>query len=778
MAENGATRTETFPVGVVGAGLAAETRQVPAGEPPPLPPNAELAVIGKPHPRLNGRAKVTGAIRFTVDVAPRGMLFARILRSPHAHAEVRAIDTIAAERDPRVRAIVHAVALDDPAHAVVRYVGQPVVALAATSMAAAEEALRLVRVDYRPRPFVVDLDEAQRPQSVKVYEAGAAPGSSAGELLAQTGLPVEGNVRGPARASRGDVAEGFAAAAVVVDAEYRTQVQTHCCMEPHGLVADWRPDGLTVHISTQFTAGVRRELATAFNLPLEKVRVVVDGMGGGFGSKSTLGNYGRLAVALSRRAGAPVRLSLIRPEEQVDSGNRPATHQHIRVGARRDGTLTAISVESRGTAGVGLNAGVGNFAQSLYDCPNFASAQYDVFTNAGPGSAMRGPGNTPGAWGMETAIDELAERLGVDPLQLRERIDPSPVRREERRIGAAKIGWSHRHAPGDDPGPVKRGMGMAQSLWGANVQTASFIEVRILRDGSVEALSSVQDIGSGIGVVIAQTIAETLGLRPEQITVRIGDTNYPPGPPSHGSRTTASITPPARVAAWKLLQQLFAGAAPALNAAQGDLVARSGRIETRTEPKRGMSFAEAASLIKGDMLSVTETRSEDYGGFRRTMGEAAQAQQDIGGVQFAEVAVDVETGIVRVERVVAVQDCGRPMNPLLLESQIQGGVLMGLSYALYEERVLDRSTGRMVNANLEAYKLAGPREVPTIEVAVLENLQGRSATDAYGIAQPANIATAPAIGNAVYNAIGVRLRSLPMTPMTVLAALGKAPTRS
>ena len=165
---------------------------------------------------------------------------------------------------------------------------------------------------------------------------------------------------------------------------------------------------------------------------------------------------------------------------------------------------------------------------------------------------MRGPGNTPGAWGMETAIDELAERLGVDPLALRERIDPSPVRREERRVGAEKIGWSRRHAPGADPGPIKRGMGMAQSLWGANVQTASFVEVRILRDGSVEARSSVQDIGSGIGVVIAQTIAETLGLTPEQIKVLIGDTLYPPGPPSYGSRTTASITPPARVAAWKL----------------------------------------------------------------------------------------------------------------------------------------------------------------------------------------------------------------------------------
>src|SRR5208282_1009384 len=214
------------------------------------------------------------------------------------------------------------------------------------------------------------------------------------------------------------------------------------------------------------------------------------------------------------------------------------------------------------------------------------------------------------------------------------------------------------------------------------------------------------------------------------------------------------------------------------NAPPGDCVARGGRIEVRGEPERSLSFAEAAQRMSGDMISFTETRSEDYGGIRRTFGEAAVARQDLGGVQFAEVAVDVETGIIRVERVVAVQDCGRPMNPLLLESQIQGGVLMGVSYALYEERILDKGSGRMVNANLEAYKLIGPRDAPAIDVTVLENYQGRSATDAYGIAEPANIATAPAIGAAVYNAIGVRLRSLPMTPAVVLTALGKLPLKS
>ena len=272
------------------------------------------------------------------------------------------------------------------------------------------------------------------------------------------------------------------------------------------------PDGLTVYMSTQFTAGVRQELAEEFGLPLNRVRVVVDAMGGGFGSKSSLGNYGRIAVELSRRAQAPVKLFLEREEEQMDAGNRPGTWQRLRIGAKRDGALTAISLSSYGTAGVGLGAGVGNNAEALYSCPNFEGAQHDVFINAGPGCAMRGPGNTPGAFGLEQTIDELAEKLGIDPLTLRDRIDPSPVRREERRIGAERIGWQRRHAPGADPGPVKRGLGVAQSLWGANVQTNAACEVRVMRDGSVEVLSSVQDIGTGIGTVLAQTVAEVLGL--------------------------------------------------------------------------------------------------------------------------------------------------------------------------------------------------------------------------------------------------------------------------
>jgi len=779
MANEQSLRTATFPSGIASVGLGKVERQVPVGEPPPLAPNSELAVIGKSAPRQDGRAKVTGAARFTADVFLPGMLYARVLRSPLPHARVRSIDISAASRHPGVRAIVPIASPDDPHRATLRYVGEPVVAVAAASMAAAEEALRLVRVDYQSLPFVVELDYARAQSAPPVYvSTEEAPGGHPSGWPAATNLPLNGNVRGPAISRRGDVTQGFKDATIVVEGEYRTQVQTHCCLEPHGIVADWRADGLTVYMSTQYTTGVRHELAEEFGLPLNRVRVVVEAMGGGFGSKSALGNYGRIAVELSRRAQAPVRLVLDRQEEQMDSGNRPGTWQRLRIGAKRDGTLTAISLLSYGTAGIALGAGVGFNAEALYACPNFDGAQHDVFIDAGPGCAMRAPGNTPGAFGLEQAIDELAERLDIDPLTLRDRIDPSPVRREERRIGAERVGWQRRHKPGADAGPIKRGLGVAQSLWMANVQLDSSCEVRLMRDGSVEVLSSVQDIGTGTGTVMAQTVAEVFGLRAENITVRIGDTEFPPGPPSYGSRATASITPPARTAAWHVLQLLLREVALALNAAPEDLIARDGRILIRDDPSRGMPFADAAARLRTDRISAVASRSDDYAGFLRRMGDAALAHQALGGVQFAEVAVDTETGIVRVERVVAVQDCGRPMNPRQIESQVHGGILMGLSYALFEERILDQHTGRMVNPDLEHYKLAGPRETPAIDLVILENYQGNSATDAYGIAEPANIATAPAIANAVYNAIGVRLRSLPMTPAAILGALGKIPQRS
>ena len=784
----GDTRVQKHPAGIVPGTLGEIERRVPADEAPPLGPNAKLAWIGKSVLRINGRAKVTGTARFTVDVKLPGMLYGRLLRSPHPHARLFSLDLNAAARHSGVRAVlginetvgraVEAPADDKASGSAARrvlYVGDIVAGVAAATPAAAEAALHLIKAEYQPLPFVVDIESARRGDAPVVFERPVHGEGYSGAIATGAPLAQQGNVRGPNTAgSRGNAAAGLALADVIVEGEYRTQAQTHCCMETHAVVADWRSDGLTVYASTQYTAGVRGELAQVFGIPLSRVRVVVDAMGGGFGSKSSAGNYMRAAVMLSREAGAPVRIVLDRREEHLDSGNRPATVQKLRIGAKKDGTLTAISLDTYGTAGVGLGAGVGFFAQGLYACKNFSILQSDVFINAGPGCAMRAPGNVPGAFALEQAVDELAEKLGLDPLALRDRIDLSPVHREERRLGAARSSWSRRHAPGADAGPVKRGIGVAQSYWSANINTHASCEVRILRDGSVELLSGVQDIGSGIGTVLAQVVAEELGLHPEDITIHIGDTNFPAGPPSYGSLTTASITPPARNAAHRALRELFETAAPALGATPESLVARTGRIST-ADGARSMSFREAASRLPAERISVVASRSDDYGGFGRKFGEMAQAKEPLGGVQFAEVAVDVETGIVRVERVVAAQDCGRPMNPKQTESQVHGGILMGVSYALYENRMIDRHTGHVLNADLEHYKIARSRETPEIEVILLEHYQGTSATDAYGIAEPSNIATAPAIANAVYNAIGVRLRQLPMTPATVLAALGRSP---
>jgi len=303
------------------------------------------------------------------------------------------------------------------------------------------------------------------------------------------------------------------------------------------------------------------------------------------------------------------------------------------------------------------------------------------------------------------------------------------------------------------------------------VQARAACEVRVLRDGTVEVRSGVQDIGTGTGTIVAQVVAEELGLLAGDIVVHIGDTAFPPGPSSNGSRTAASITPPARNAAWQAGRQLAALVAPVLGTTADEVEVRGGRFVSRRDPARSMSFRDAAAKMPAGEIAVVAARGEDYSGFRAQRGDMASAREDLGGVQFAAVRVDTETGLVRVERVVAVHDCGRPINPRQLESQIQGGVLQGLGYALLEERLLDRQTGLMVNTDLDQYKLPGPFETPDIEVHVLENYLAESTTDAYGIAEPANIATAPAIANAIYNALGVRLRSLPMNRAAILTAL-------
>lgn len=770
-----ATKTASVLFGIPQLGLTHVDRQVPLDEPPPMPENAALKYVGKPTVRYDGAAKASGRGKYTADIHLPGMLYAYVLGAEIPHGRVLSVDTSAAESFPGVKA-VHVIEHDyggsaelrDPKqevssrYPIVRYAGQPVAAVAATSQAIAEDAVKLIQVKYDAKPFVVDRMDARHPDAPLVFPGPADAAGSAGGGGGPKDVPQTGNVHGPEKKTKGDPEAGFKEADVVVEGEYFTQVQTHSALETHGFVVDWKPDEVTVYASTQGTASVRDEFSDVFKLPKNKVRVITEFMGGGFGAKFGAGNEGVIAANLSRKAGVPVRLMLDRRQEHIVS-NRPDSHQKLRIGAKRDGTLTAVELISYGTAGVGTGAGTAGPATNLYKCANVHTEENDVFINAGPGAAFRAPGHPQGCFAFEQTIDDLAVKLNMDPLDLREKIDESPARKVERQLIREKTNWSKRKAAGADTGPVKRGMGIAQSVWYRFVDMDSSCEVRVAKDGSVEVLSAVQDIGGGTKTILAQVVAEEFGIPPHSVQVRVGDTRYPIGPNSGGSVTAGSITPAIRNAAWQARQKFLQAVAQPLGTTADNLDLRDGNVVWK-DSSRSVSLRSAASKMPTSEIAARTTRVPDY----------EKAKLTYGGVDYVELAVDTETGRVHIERVFGAHDCGRPINPTGVISQVHGGILQGISYALFEQRVMDRQKGYMLNANLESYKIIGAREVPEIEVELIENYIGQSSTDAAGIGESAGIITlAAAIGNAFYNATGVRMRSIPMTPANVLAALGK-----
>ena len=772
-----AKKTVQMPVGVPGYTLEEEARAVPPSEPPVWPINKDLKFVGQPVPRYDGEAKATGRARYTSDVQLPGMLYAKCVDATVPHAKVLSIDTSAAEKVPGVRgvhviqnvlgnAVLRNPALDAAKYPVVRYAGQPVAAVAATTPAAAEEAAALVKVKYDTMPFVVDQNKARQPDAPRVFPGAADEAGSAGGGGGPDDVKQTGNIHGPSIHKKGEIEQGFRDADVIVEGRYITQVQTHSALETHGVVADWKPGMLTVWASTQGTASVREELAGFFKLPMSQVRVITEYMGGGFGAKFGAGNPGVVAAALSKKTGAPVRLMLDRQEEHLSVGNRPSSDQTLRIGAKKDGTLTAIHLVAYGTAGCGTGAGCAGPAQNLYQYGAIHTEENDVFINAGPASAMRAPGHPQGAFALEQTMDDLAAKLSMDPLDLREKTDNHPVRRVERQIVRDSDLWKSRNpVAGADAGPVKRGVGFAQSVWYRMVAMSSSAEVRVHRDGSLEVISAVQDIGSGIRTVMAQILAEQFGVPPAQIMVRVGDTNFPEGPASGGSMTTLSLTPAVRDGAWQASQKFLAEIAPALGTSPHDLVLVDGEVRSRSGKFQPVSFRRAAAKMSSSQITAQAKRIPDYD---------PKKYLTYGGVDVAEVEVDTEMGRIHVRRVLSVHDCGRPMNPTQTISQINGGIIQGMSYTLLEHRLLDPVYGLMVNPDLDLYKIAGAREVPEIDVRLVEAYIGQSSTDASGIGEAAGVMSiGAAIGNAVYNATGVRIRQTPMTPAVVLAALRK-----
>jgi xanthine dehydrogenase YagR molybdenum-binding subunit len=686
----------------------------------------ETKYISQSTLRVDAVPKVTGRARYSSDIQADGWLYGMILRSKWPAAKILSVNLDPALKIPGIKA---AVTVRDGEFNV-RFYGEEIAAVAGTSKQACLDALRVIEVKAEPRQkFVVNEDAARKDNAPPVWD----------------GSP---NAATPRVRESGNVDTAFPECAAVIEGFYTTPVQIHNPMETHGNTVSWTDEGVTAWASTQGISSVRDGLAGALKLNQSQVRVITEYMGGGFGSKMGGGVEGVLAARLSRAAKAPVRLMLTRFDQALAVGNRPSSFQKIKMGALADGTLHAFEMDNYGTAGIGAGADQGGGggganipAPYIYTVPNTRVKQSAVAVNAGSSRAFRAPGHPPAAFGMESAMDDLAAKLGMDPLELRLKNDSNEVRQREYKIGAEKFGWKERYQkPGSSPGVVKTGIGCAGAGWpagGPSRRTQG--EAQINPDGSIEFRLGVQDIGTGTKTVIAVVAAEMLGLKPEQITVKVGDTNFPPGPASGGSTTCASISPTVYDICDKALQQLQT---------QSGIANARGENWFAACKKLGVT----PLVVHGNWIEGLSTRPA-Y------------------GVQFAEVAVDTETGLVTVKKVVGVHDCGLIIDKLTTESQVNGGIIMGMGYALYEERVMDDLSGVVLNPNFETYKLPGMADVPEIEI-VLINMPERGVI---GIGEPATVPTAAAIANAVANAIGVRVGSLPITPARVLAALGKIP---
>lgn len=687
---------------------------------------AQPKVLGTRVPRVDGPAKVTGQARYSSDVQLPGLLTGMILRSRWPAARILRINLDKARRIPGIKAVV---AVHEGPR-IVRFYGEELAAVAGVNREACEDALRVIEVEAEPLPFVVREEDARKPDAPRVWEQ--AP-----------------NMPPPRVVQEGNVDAALAECAAVIEGFYTTSVQLHHPMETHGGTAQWTSDGLTAWISTQGIISVRDGLAGALRLDQSKVRVITEYMGGGFGSKFGPGVEGVLVARLARETGAPVRLMLSRFEEALAVGNRPSSFQRIKLGARSDGTLHVFDYENYGTAGIGAGQateGGGGGADLpmpyIYRVPNRRIRQTAVAINAGSARPFRAPGHPVASFGMESAMDELALKLGMDPLELRIKNDPSEIRQREYRIGAERFGWKEKYRkPGSSAGPIKVGVGVASATWGGGGSRNTQGEAQINPDGTVEVRLGVQDIGTGTRTVAAVVAAEVLGLPPEQITVKIGDTLYPPGPGSGGSVTAPSVAPTVYDVCTRALEEL--------------------QKRTGVSDARGENWRAACKRLGVTPLVV-------QGRWREGLSSSG-----VGGVQFAEVAVDTETGLVTVKKIVVVQDCGLVVDALTAESQVNGGVIMGIGMALYEERVMDWQTGVVLNPNFETYKLPGIADVPEIDIVLL-NMPERGVI---GLGEPVHIPTAAAIANAVANALGVRVPSLPITPAKVLAVLGKIPTR-
>lgn len=703
------------------------------------PKNAHT-LLNKAIERQDGPAKVTGTAIYTYDVRLPGMLHGRLLRAPYASAQVTAIDTSAAEKMPGVKAVLSF------GNKALKYEGDPVAAVAATTPERAEDALRAIKVTYKALPHAVTPQQAIAPNAPSVYQN------------------AQGNVQqSGTRGKKEDTEKALSTAAVIVKREFWITMQHHLCLETHGVTVDYRGgDSATVYASTQGTFTIPGDAANELGLPENKVVSVVEYMGGGFGSKFGLDLSGSIACQLSKQAKAPVKLMLTRPEEFLTAGNRPGAWQKVQAGANPDGKLVAMLSEQSELGGLGEGGLAG--LPYVYDVPSVYNERNIIHTNQDSSRAMRGPGHPQASFAMESMMDDLAAKINMDPIEFRKKNTGDETYHRQLDAGAKAIGWENRpKTPGGGLayGPyksLKKGYGCGVATWGGGGHPECQVDVFVKSDGAVAVQVGTQDLGTGSRTYTAAIVAEEFGLPVGAVETRIGRSTYGQANASGGSTTTGSLAPAVKDAAYNARLQLFAKVAPALGAKPEELSAGDGKIFVTANPQKALTWKQACATLGSSGLSA------------RGEWKAQLQGSGVHGAQFAEVEVDTDTGQVRVLKMVAVQDCGLALNRTGVESQLNGGMLQALGYALLEEHHVDPTTGLMLNPSLEEYKIPGCLEIPEM-IPLIDDGDTRNVP--IGMAEPAAIPGASAIANAVFNACGVRVESLPITPDKILDGLAK-----
>jgi CO/xanthine dehydrogenase Mo-binding subunit len=744
-----------------------------------MKPWAATQIVGKALPRVDAFERVSGKAKYTYDIILPDMVYGAILRCPHAHAIVKNVDTSAAEKMPGVVAVLTAKSpgtdipwygggfgggpmqskLFDP-HC--RYQGDEVAAVAAHTPYQAQDALKAIKVEYEVLPFVIDQDAAAKPDAPKLFEAGNS-----------TGKPMPNQ--------RGDVQKGFAEADVVLEETFSTSVQMHAMIEAHGSVVEWDGDKITIYDSTQ---GVYEAcmipFAQTMKLPSNNVNVICRYVGGAFGAKLELGKYTVIAALLARKATRPVKLMLSREETMLCAGNRPNAKMTVKAGVKKDGTLTALQMTNVYTPGA--YAGGAPFVtflfQELYKCPNVMVTETSFYTNVGRARAFRAPGFPTAAWALEQMMDMLAEKINMDPVELRLKnfTDISNWRKlpytsaglKDCLIeGAKKFGWKEARAGKKDNGPIKRGVGMAAGLWllgsGGPPCTA---EVRMYADGGVTIKTGAMDLGTGTKTAACMVAAEELGIPYNSIRIINAETAITPyAGVSGGSQTLASLVPAVRQGAWLLKRQVFEWAAAALGVVVDDLEFQKNAIVSKSSPNKKRTL-EQLFQSKG-VMDVIAIGNRDPNPANKVVMPF--------GAHFAEVEVNTKTGQVKVVRIIQAQDSGRVINRKAYENLSYGGMLQTLGYALTEKRVMDRRTGTMCNPNLSDYKAPSAMEAPVNHAVLPIDLKDNECNNVgcKGLGEPCHVPTAAAIANAVYDAIGVRPTDSPLDNRMILELLSR-----